>query len=151
MLVIAAIALVGVKAVQSTVYQKCTADSLIFQDRIESAIKNGNSYGTVNEEVLASPCKYISLCLIDTRAIEQPEIYTYTESFPGSFLIQSSVKDGIEQNVFLISQDGTVLPSGYISQLVLDNKSDPLCFTAKNGKFNLLLYGKGRATLVRKK
>ena len=149
MLVIAAIALVGVKSVQSIMDQKCSADGLIFQDRISSATKNANAIKTVNKELISSPCNYKKLCLIDASAIGNPAVFIHNEEFPGSYIIKSGVLDGVKQNVFLINSKNEVLPGGYISQLALVNASAPLCINATYGKYELVLYGKGRTTLVK--
>lgn len=148
LLVIGGIALVGVRSIGSILEQKCTADTLVSKDRLVTLIRNNNDYGTVNEGVITAPCSYTHLCLVDAQAIAQPSIFSPSEPFPGSFIIATSVQDGVEANAFFINTDGEVLSLGFIPELALLNKTEPLCIFEVSGRFSLLLKGQGRTTLV---
>jgi hypothetical protein len=148
--VIGAIALIGVRSISGIMEDKCTADFVIFKDKLTSVISNNNDYGSVNYERLSTPCKYHTLCMVDQSRIENGLSLTVND-FPGAFIITRSVNDGVEANVFLIDEDGGVQEVGYIKQLKLQDPTNATCIRVKSGAFNLLLKGQGRLTEVSEK
>lgn len=154
LLIIGAIALIGVRSIGGITKDKCTADLIIFQDSLAQIISNNNDYGSVNYERLQTPCKYHTLCLVDTRAITDEAIsngFSMEDTAPGAFLIKQSVNSKVEANAFLIGQDNEVQEVGYITQLQVETPNQPTCIRVKTGGYNLLLKGQGRTTLVSEK
>lgn len=151
MMIIGAIALIGVRSINGIMEDKCTADFVIFKDSLAQAISNNNDYGSVNYERLPAPCKFNTLCLVDQSIIASGQGLSNSLEFPGSFIIKQSVNDGVEANAFLIGENDEVQEVGYIRQLQLQDPNNVTCIKVKSGGFNLLLKGQGRLTLVSEK
>jgi len=152
LLIAGVIILVGAKAIGGTMKSKCTTDLVTFQNDISQAIKDNNHYGSVTGEKFRAPCKYTTLCLVNTEAIREK---TSLNSFPdelsseAKFLIKNSVESGTEQNIFLISSDETK-PAGFASELMVEG-GDVLCIPSKAGDFSMTMYGQGRTTKIKSK
>ncbi len=151
LLIAGVIILVGAKAIGGTMKSKCTTDFVSFQKDISQAIKDNNHYGSVTGEKFRAPCKYTTLCLVNTEAISEKKSL---DSFPqdlsseARFLIKNSVESGTEQNIFLISSD-EVKPAGFAPELRLEG--DLICITSKAGDFSMTMYGQGRTTKIKSK
>lgn len=148
-LIIGAIALIGVRSISGIMKDKCTADFVVFKNQIKQVISGNNDYGSVNYEKINAPCKYEMVCLVDASQIKNYQL-NESQDFPGNKIIFSSVKDGVEMNVFLIGKD-EVKPVNYVKELKLSDPKNVLCVKRKGGVFNLLLKGKGRLTEVSEK
>lgn len=152
-LVIGATALFGVRSIGGLLEDKCSVDLVQFENKIDSMISLNNDFGAVNAQTLVSPCDYTVVCLVDPLAIEastidfNPDLKLPRDFFP---IIESSVIDGVEENVFLFNQK-ELIPAGYVPELRLEDSTTTLCINARGGRFNLLLEGKGRTTLVKEK
>lgn len=144
LLIIGVIVIVFTKSLGGILGDKCTADVVKFNGRIIEAIALNNDYGTVHNEKITVPCDFHTLCLVDATSIGDDLI----GEFPGEFIIKNSVSDGVKENVFLITGEDIAVPSGYVSQLQLDDKTTALCIPSNGGKFDLLTRGQGRMTLV---
>ena len=169
-LVIGATALFGARSIGGLLQDKCSIDIIRFEDKLRETISLNNDFGSVNLESLSAPCDYRKVCLADARPLEDkdsvnkdiiidasqpdPEMDDYYR------LIQSSVEDHVEDNIFLFNGK-ELKPAGYISQvrIGLDEDAvkqgynsqdfDVLCVDAKAGKFNFILQGLGRNTWVK--
>ncbi len=148
-MIIGAIALIGMRSINGIMKDKCTADIIIFKNEITEKIASNNDYGSVNYEKISAPCKYYTLCLVDAQTIKNPLLLTGM-GYPGEQIIRDSVKDGVEKNIFLIGKD-EVRSIGYVKQLKLSDPSNVTCIRKKAGVFNLLLKGQGRLTEVSEK
>lgn len=148
--IIGAIALIGVRSIAGIMEDKCMADFVIFRDTITAAISNNNDYGSVNYERISTPCKFHTVCFVDTRIIQNEDEQLTGDGFPGAFLIKQSANDGVEANVFLVS-DEEVREVGFVKQIQLENKNNATCIRVKGGAYNLLLEGQGRTTLISEK
>lgn len=146
--VIGAIALIGVRSISGIMKDKCSADFVIFRDSLTQIISSNNDYGSVNYERLSTPCKYHTVCLVDASVIGTKKL---KKNFPGSFIINQSVVDGVKANVFLIGENNEVREVGFIRQIQVKDPSNATCIQAKGGAYNFLLEGKGRMTLVSEK
>ena len=149
-LLIGALALLGLKSLNGIMHDKCVADTVVFKDHIAQVINNNNDYGSVNYERLSTPCKYAILCLVDASKIQNHQNLGTNNHFPGELIIKDSVKDGVEANVFLIKKD-EVNPITYVKNLELKDPTNATCFRLRGGAYNLLLEGQGRTTLVSEK
>ncbi len=156
LLIIGAIVLIATHLLGHTIKDKCTADTLVFSNKLKEAIKTNNDYGGVNQGIFLAPCDYKKMCLVDYRALDAIHYGTIAGgfrihaalSFSGGTLINDSVTSGVQKNIFLINNEGKVLDAGFSPQLELSNPQNVTCVTAKQGKFTLIFSGKGRTTLI---
>lgn len=142
LLIVGTIALLAVRFIQGIMEDKCTSDMVILENTIQDAIRKGNNYGSVERKRIATACKIQTLCLVDAKAINSDSFFADQQ------LLEQSVVDGVETNIFSFSTDGTMQDHGYVEQLELQDPIRPLCIRNKGGYFTLQLEGKARTTLV---
>lgn len=157
-LVIGLIVVVASKSMGGLMKDKCNTDLITFKNSITSEIAANNDYGSRNEIKLSSPCKYTTLCVVDTDVLTNSLADTiggkiqYSGLFPGAFIIGNSIQSQVKTNIFLTTQDGKeTIEAGYVKQLKLDVKpNDPLtnvlCVNSSGGYFKLKTEGLGRFT-----
>lgn len=149
LLIAGVIIVVGGKAIFGVTKSKCTSDFVTFQNDITQALKDNNNYGSVTGEEYRTPCKYTTVCFVNTKSLgETIDDFPEQINSDSQFLIKNSVEAGTEQNIFLISADETK-PAGYAPQLELEG--DILCIPSKAGAFKMVMYGQGRTTLIKSK
>lgn len=151
-IIIAAVALLGLRSVGSLLDDKCTVEMVTFKDKVIGTIADRNTFGSVSEERFSSPCGMATLCLIDQRAINRTGEYRTAALASGvvqdNFILTNSIQDTVEKNIFLIDGDRT-LPVGYSPQLQLETADRVLCQDARSGTFTFIMSGQGRFTSVR--
>jgi hypothetical protein len=157
-LVIGATVLFGVRSIGGLLEDKCSVDLIQFEDTLANTIMLNNDFGSVNAQSIAMPCDYRIICMIDARSIDEqvslqikPEQVDVVRSF--DTLMQSSVEDGVEENVFIANTD-EMIPAGYIPQLRLNEERDvtpnaPECVEISSGRLELIMEGLGRNTFIR--
>lgn len=169
LLLIGAVALVGVRSIGGILTDKCTVDYISFKSRIILFAQEHNNYGAVTPVKLQAPCDYRVLCLIDAQATRLPatlsdsstenqellEAYQYTHF---KTIVADKQRHDLLQNVFLIDNRGFIEPVGYARQILVNPKSGQegadvrdnlLCVRVSQGSFNLVLEGQGRTTLFK--
>lgn len=151
-LIAGAIILIGSKLIFQTAETKCDTDFIRFKDDIGLAISNNNNYGSVTSQSFRIPCKSEILCLVDTDYMGED----ISENMPSeldsqsSFIISNSVKDGVEENIFLVSREETK-PVGFSNNLLLEGDQGILCISGNGGEFSMIMNGQGRKTLITSK
>ncbi|MFP4118434.1 MAG: hypothetical protein ACLFTH_00075 [Candidatus Woesearchaeota archaeon] len=148
--IIGAIALIGAKSLFGIMDQKEQVDYLTFKENIVDEVEDNNIYGTVNERRFSAPGTMNKLCFINSAFFNGDQAFRNSfEADTGvsaiDFVIEDSVKDNVENNIF-VSDGQTVVAIGY-SDKVLTN-DDVVCINTTNGYFNLKFKGRGRQTLV---
>lgn len=146
-LIIGVIALVGARSIGSLLDDKCTVDLVRFEDRIVQSIDVNNDFGAINVEDYSTPCNYNRICLVDASILGEEVILPANLGSTQRTLIQDSVMDSVNTNIFLLSDD-EIQPSGFSAFLALEDPSVALCSDAVAGKFSFKLTGQGRSTLV---
>jgi len=153
LIIIGVIVLVAVKLLGGTMQDKCTADLVVFSDKLKEALRTNNDYGAVNQQDFLSPCDYRTICFVDAKAVTDGVTRGTFDSnagnFPGEILIKDSINSGTEANIFLIDATGMVTSAGFSSQLTLENPHNATCVAARQGKFTFIFEGKGRTTLLK--
>jgi len=147
LLIAGAIIFIGARLIGSTLSTKCDSDFIRFQDDLSLAIQNNNNYGSVTAEKFRIPCNAELLCFVNTEQIGtdiSSDIPSELDSGP-SFIIQNSVKDDAQANIFLVSSDETK-KLDFAPNLVLDKTV--LCIKPKSGDFSMIMRGQGRKTLI---
>ena len=157
LLIIGTVAVLGVRSVGGLLDDKCTVDMVTFKDKITGTIANRNDFGAVHEERISSPCGFAQICLVDRRLIayakEHPRnidptfIAAYESASHINFIIDDSVRDGVENNVFLLDEGYTVAV-GYAEELQVLEPSGVYCQNARSGTFNFKMAGVGRYTEI---
>lgn len=149
-IVIGGIALVGYKAIDTITTKVCQAEKATFNNDIESLIEGAISYGSVNKKSIKAPCgEYDTICFVATSEIlNGPE--TRALNCPESRIIEDSVDNGIEQNIFVLSNKRTI-PIAYSDIISLNStyESKCLCIKQRSGKFNIVFSGKGSSVELR--
>jgi len=147
LLIAGAIIFIGARLIGGAMSTKCDSDFIRFQDDLNLAIKNNNNYGSVTKESLSIPCKSQMLCLVNTASIkkEAPLDMPSGLSSETKFIIENSVEDDANENVFLVS-DGETMPLKFSPNIMLEK--DVLCIRPKSGDFVMIMTGQGRQTLI---
>jgi hypothetical protein len=145
-IIIGGIMLIGYSAVKKIIVKGCEAEKVNFKADIEDMIERYNSYGAVNKQAIKAPCEYDVICFVDAARIEigAPPIRC------SNSLINDSVKNHVQQNIFVISNRRTI-PIGY-SNLVSLNSTDAggcLCIAQRSSNFNIIFNGRGSSTEIR--
>jgi hypothetical protein len=153
LIIIGVIVLVAVNLLGGTMKDKCTADMVVFSDKLKEALRTNNDYGAVNQQTFLSPCDYRTICFVDAKAITDDVTRGTFQStaggFPGEALIKDSVGSAVQANIFLLDTQEMVVSAGFSPQLELENPHNATCISARQGKFTLLFEGKGRTTLLK--
>lgn len=142
--VVGATIFIGMKSMGGIFKQKCDVEFISFKDDVRTSITSNNDYGSVDDASIITPCDYTTLCFVDGETI----LNGLPFSFDDNMIIDSSVNEGVQTNIFLINKDKTISVD-FVDEITLDNKEEPLCINSKNGKFKYLIQGRGRTALVK--
>jgi hypothetical protein len=147
-IVIGVIALIGYNAIDKIVKKSCDADQATFKLDLENEIESRTSDGSIYPEKLNAPCDYDTICFVDASFINDPQKWSGFTCAENS-IIKDSVKQGIQQNIFVISNKQTK-QLGY-SELISISGTDSnkcLCITERNKKFYITFSGRGISTEI---
>jgi hypothetical protein len=142
-IVIGGIAVIGYGAIDKLVKKSCDTEKATFKTDMDNLIEKRTSYGSVWPEVIKAPCQYDTICFIDKSKLGE------AVNCPNNKIIFNSVKDGIQQNIFVISGQRTIA-LGY-SDLISLNSTDAeecLCIKQRNKNFYITFSGKGASTEI---
>jgi hypothetical protein len=142
-IVIGGIALIGYSAIKNITSKSCDAEKISFKAEIEGLIEKYTSYGSVNKAGMKAPCGYDTVCFVDSSSVGASK----SISCSNSLLIENSVNEGVEQNIFAISS-GKTIPIGYSALITLTNPLECSCIEKKNGKFDITFNGKGSSAEI---
>jgi len=145
-IIVGAILLIGYKTIGGVLNKGCEAQRASFVSDIQSFISKYNSYGDKHLKVMNAPCDYDTVCFVDSSKISDQSF-----TFNSNSIIQSSVKDGIEENIFIVKgtgQDQITDPIGFDNNIVIDTGSGAICIKQQNGRFRLLFEGQGKNVKV---
>lgn len=143
MIIVGLIILIGYKAIGGLINKGCDVEVNTFQKTLESYIVKHSSYGSMHKETLNVPCSYRQICFVDTDDI----INSNYKDNSDNLIIESSVKSGIEQNIFLVSDKVTV-PFGFMEKIIVGTEDIAYCINNTNGKFYMRFEGLGRRTNI---
>jgi hypothetical protein len=141
--VVGLILLVGYKSIGTLLDKGCDVEMNTFKSTLETAIEKYTSYGSFHRESLNVPCSFRSVCLIDSRELTDPTPPPF--SYPDNTIIQESIRDGIQQNIFLVKKEVTE-PIGYKEEIYVEDEI--ICIDNTNGKFHIAFEGMGRTTKI---
>ncbi len=148
LLVIGVLVLVAARFGSGLFDDKCMSEYLIQRSTILDTIRTSNDFGSVRQQRFASACHQRELCFIDPRAISGEVSYRQAQTGGSYWLMQSSVEQGVQANIFTFDRDNIMVELGYAHTLRLDDPSQPLCIPARAGTFDVTLRGQARTTLV---
>ena len=136
-LVIGAIAALGAKAIISILGANCDAKKADFTSDIAKYIEDYSDKGSVVFESVALPCNAVSICFVDSAAMNQ--------AFENDDVVmRESVRDG-SYNVFVKGEfTEPVVKAAKLSVA----GGGVLCIDAKGGYAKLKFEGTGRTTIV---
>lgn len=140
-IVVGLILLLGYKSIGGLMGQGCDVERATFASDLESKIESFSDYGDIHKKSLSTPCSFTTLCFANTSAIDENKHIL----FPNNPIIEDSVWNGIEDNIFLVNDDVTE-PVGFVSQISLSE--DVLCIQSRGGKFYLRFEGLGKKTRI---
>ncbi|NQU98090.1 hypothetical protein HQ533_01370 [Candidatus Woesearchaeota archaeon] len=138
--IVGIILLIGYRAISGLTDKACQVEKTTFKSSLESYITKYSSYGSLHRESLNAPCSYANVCFVNTTAIIDEETLTQ-----GPDVIKNSVKDGIEQNIFLVKSNFTE-PFGFMTEIEVEKKI--ICINNTNGKFYIKFEGLGKKTII---
>jgi hypothetical protein len=144
-IVIGGIALIGYNAVKSITTKSCDAEKATFKTDMEGLIEKYTSYGSVNKKTIRAPCGYDTICFVDASRLG----VGLGGDRCDNYLIMDSVKNNIQQNIFVMSNQHTI-PLGY-SDLISLNSTDKtgcLCINQRNKNFYVTFNGRGSTTEI---
>jgi len=145
-IVIGVIALIGYNAIDKIVKKSCDADQATFKLDIENEIESRTSDGSVYMEKLNAPCEYDTICFVDASIINSP-VARVSFQCTNNTIIQNSVRQGIQQNIFVISNQQTK-QLGYSELISSTDPSKCLCIKERSNKFYLTFSGRGTSTEI---
>lgn len=137
--VIGIILLLGYKAIGGLIAKGCDVEQTTFKSSLENYISKYSSFGSLHKETISVPCDYRQICFVDVAEIGN------TGFSSTNIIIQSSVRAGIEQNIFLEKKDVTE-PIGFMTEVEIESGSK--CIENRNGKFYITFEGLGRSTKI---
>lgn len=151
LLVMGLIVLIASKSIFGINKDKCEIDLISFNEKLKEGIIGNNDFGSVTQLSLRVPCSYQKLCVLDSRAVQNnydnsqllSSIRDDKSNF--DFIIYNSIKNNINNNIFLSNGDKTV-QVGFVKQLQLADPNAMLCFEVTGGAFNIKTKGQGRFT-----
>ena len=147
LLIVSTIAVLSVRFINNLLDDRCSTDQLLFERDLRNAIEKGNNFGAVDQVRLSNGCEVRTLCLVDATRITN-DLSDNSFSAEGRPLLEDSVRDQVEANIFSYTEDGIFQEQGYVRQLQLENPQTPLCVNATSGGFEFRLEGKAVTTLV---
>jgi|TARA_B100002003_G_C14058335_1_gene509558 hypothetical protein len=120
-----------------------------FQTDLQNSVETITSdFGSVKIIGLSLPANFKKVCFVKNY-----QDFSDTFSAPDYPIIENSVVDGAEKNVFLV--ENIAKESFYVGKIDLDDDSgylindDLLCISVLSGKLRLRLEGKGDHTKIR--
>lgn len=140
-LMIGVIVLIGYNAFTKTISNSCQIEQMTFKTKLESLVERSNGFGTITKQSLIAPCKYETVCFVDSLQIGTDL------SRCGNRIINASSKDGDLKNIFVSDPKKTV-PIGYSSMIRLNDSEGCMCITQKSKSFQLTFVGVGQGTYV---
>ncbi len=153
-IIVGLIFVVGYKAIGGIMEKGCDVEVTNFKSNLKSYITKYNTYGSVQNENMKSPCDYSHICFVDTGRIQDsdPNNKVYAPEIVGNnqskIIIGGSANAGIEENVFLIKSQVTD-PFGFYDEIEVAPPDYVVCFNStRNGFFNITFEGTGRTTLI---
>jgi hypothetical protein len=147
-IVIGGIALIGYSAIKNITTKACNAGEITFKTDIEWLIEKHTSHGSSEKETLRAPCGYDEICFVDASKIGVA-LSDGGISDCENNIIKDSVVEGVEQNIFVIS-NGKTHSIGY-SQLISLSATDNtgcLCIQKRNNNFYILFNGQGSSSEI---
>jgi|TARA_Y100000310_G_scaffold276363_1_gene293440 hypothetical protein len=136
-IVVGLILLIGYKSIGGIMKKGCEVEKATFKVDIESFISKYNSYGSVHTESLKAPCSYAQICFVDKDILDNNN---FNSSNP---IIESSVRAGIEENIFLVKKEVTDAV-GFMEEINVDEEI--VCINNTGGKFKIRFEGLGKET-----
>lgn len=151
LLLIGAIALVGVQSLSGILSQQEDIQFITFTEDLVYDISQHNIYGTVHEQRYALPKDMSALCFVDASILLSEDngasFSSNTQRDHVDFVIDSSVDDNVRSNLFLVNSD-VVVPIGFSRMLRTPTPQHTLCVNASQGYVELTFKGQGRMTEV---
>ena len=136
--IVGLILLMGYKVIGNTINQGCEVEHATFTSQILGLIEKYDTFGSFHVEDIAAPCDFEKICFVDKTSFG-------TNIDSGYAIMDNSVKDGIEKNIFLIGE--TTEPVGYVEKLEV---ADPyyVCINSTAGQFKVGFRGTGKTTQI---
>ncbi|MBU0471771.1 MAG: hypothetical protein KKF89_05205 [Nanoarchaeota archaeon] len=139
--IVGIILLIGYRSIIGLTEKSCQVERTTFETNLESFILKYTSYGSLHKETMSAPCSYSQICFVDAEAISKKETLINAPK-----IIGNSVKEGIEQNVFLVKKD-FVEPITFMTEIEVENNFF-VCINNTNGKFYIKFEGLGKTTAI---
>jgi len=151
-IVIGGIVVVGYNAIKNITGKSCDVEKITFKADMENLIEKYTSYGSVNKKTLRAPCSYDTVCFVDASVLSgEASSKTDFKCLDNGVIngqITDSVKNGDEQDIFVIS-GGKTIPIGYSSYIRLKpDQTGCLCITARSKNFYITFEGFGSYTQI---
>jgi hypothetical protein len=139
-IVIGGIAIMGYYAINKIVKKSCDVEKATFKMDMEGLIEKYTSYDSGDRKTIKAPCEYDTICFVDASRIGPTTEFGCNDNK----LIYNSVRESVQQNIFVMSSDRTI-PIGY-NELISLNSSDAktcLCIKQRNKNFYIRFLGRG--------
>ncbi len=138
-IVVGAIILIGYAAISNLLKNQCDVEQVTFKTGLAKLLPKYRDFGSVKPASIAAPCDTTQVCFVDARQIGNA---SFTAD---NFIIQDSVQDGQQKNVFLVGES-TVAVDYYDYLATQDGNT--LCIDASGGAFGFTLHGQGTTILL---
>lgn len=151
LLLIGAIALIGVQSLSGILGQQEDISFITFTEDLVYDISQHNIYGTVHEQRYSLPKGMSMICFVDASMILSDNDAQTFDTDTGiehvDYVLDSSVSDRVESNIFLANSE-VIVPIGFSRMLTVPQPEKPLCVNATQGYVELTFKGQGRTTQV---
>lgn len=148
-LVIGFLVLFGFRMVYDLLNKQCDVSETQFSTQLTTAFDKGVRYGTVKNPLVPAPCDYKTICFIGHENVTTDSSHNQIPlvNLSNNLVIQSSVKDGIQYNVYLINEDDSVFPVLWDERLVVAGKG-AFCTNRTGNQFKFWTKGLGKKGIL---
>jgi hypothetical protein len=145
-LVIGLLVVFGYKAIAMMMNKQCDAKRVIFEKSLLDFIDQYSDYGSVQEELMKTPCDVKEICFADASycPYDPYSVMPHVSSFPGADSVIIAAVDDCKANIFIKSEFTETLANTKKFSDKITLEGDPFqCFKVNNGQINLVFSGLG--------
>lgn len=147
-IVIVAVLFLGFRMIGTLGSSACDASTVDFMEEISAVLDIGAVFGSARSETLRPPCDARMLCFVDFQSIGDETFISEDAT------ITASVRNNVQANIFLVTDDEGTIDVGYDSRVMLRERNNPnipqspVCIPAGPDGFMFRTEGFGRAVRI---
>lgn len=122
----------------------CDASDAEFMHQLGSTLDEYSTYGSRGSADIQASCDARQLCFVDSTMVGSPESISFSSPYPA---MNSAVRNGVESNIFLIRDAGT-LDVGYDPRIRVRPVEGYTCVNVTRGEFVFRTEGQGRHIMI---